>query len=295
MKVALIGPIAKDQITIDNKFFVQIGGIPYYAGVALQSLGAEEIALYVTCGSKDQEWVRENLDGLNVNFLPADHTLVSNIAYSSAKPDVRESFIEPYSNTIKTKLDLLASLEHFDWIILGPLFHDDIDFELFRSLRHKLLAMDNFGMFTYSESGKMVRRNPENLLQVLPFLKYLFLDREEAYFVSGCHDVARAGRFLQSKGVTNMIITDGSQGSHLFIGHKYYQVPAFAPRRIADTTGAGDTYMAAYLRATELFTDPFVRGRFAAMAATMSLENKGAFKSSVEEVENRLKEFIFDK
>lgn len=293
MKVALIGPIAKDQITIDSKFFVQIGGIPYYTGVALKSLGAEEVTLYATCGSKDQAWAKENLYGLNINFLPADHTLVSNIAYSSVKPDVRDSFIEPYSNTIKAEPDLLAALEHFDWIILGPLFHDDIDFELFRGLHHKLLAMDNFGMFTYSEGGKMIRRNPGNLLQVLPFLKYLFLDREEAYFVSGCRDVAMAGRFLQSKGVENMIITDGSQGSHLFIGHKYYQVPAFTPRHIADTTGAGDTYMAAYLRATELFTDPLVCGRFAAMAATMSLENKGAFRSSVEEVENRLKEFNF--
>ncbi|MFA5155406.1 MAG: PfkB family carbohydrate kinase [Patescibacteria group bacterium] len=288
MTAAILGPIAKDKVKIDGRLSVQIGGIPYYVGRALQALGAQEVAPYVACGVEDKDWVKENFSDLAVNFLPADHTLISNIAYSSNNPDVRDSFIEPYSNPIVATEELLAVLEHFDWIIFGPLFHDDIDFNLFKRLSHKLTAMDNFGMFTYSENGKMVRQNPENLHRVLPFLNYLFLDREEAYFVSGRNNIMEAARFLQAKGLKNLIITEGSLGSHLFIGHDYYRIPAFPPRQLADTTGAGDTYMAAFLRARELFEDPAEQGRFAAMAATMSLEGKGAFHGSVDEINDRL-------
>ncbi len=288
MKVAVLGPIAKDYVTIDGRRSIQIGGIPYYVALALQALGTEEVAPYVSCGPEDRNWVQDNFSGLNLKFLSARKTIESYISYSASDPDTRDSNIKSYPNTIEAETRLLQELEKFDHIILGPLFHDDISFELFERLKHKLLAMDNFGLFTYNENGRMIRKNPENLHRVLPFLNYLFLDKSEAFFASGYENIKEAGRFLQAKGLANMIITEGSQGSHLFVGPDYYKIPSFPPRQIADTTGAGDTYMAAFIRATELFDDPDEQGRFAAMVATMSLENKGAFRENLEKVLERL-------
>lgn len=288
MKVAVLGPIAKDFVKKDGKLTVQIGGIPYYVALAMKSLGTEEILPYVTCGKDDIDWVKKNFFGLAVKSLPAEKTLESYIEYSSDNPDVRKSDIKCYLNTIEPTSDLIQGLNEFDYIILGPLFHDNIPFALFQELKHKNLVLDNFGMFTYGENDKFIRKNPENLIQVLPFIKYLFLDKEESEFVSGKKGIKESAEFLQSHDLENMIITEGSKGSHVFLSDKYYRIPAYPPRQIADTTGAGDTYMAAFIRAQELFNKPEEQGKFAAMVATMSLENKGGFRGNLKEVMKRL-------
>jgi sugar/nucleoside kinase (ribokinase family) len=290
MKIAVLGPVTKDFITIDGKLSVQIGGIPYYVALALKNLGTETIVPFVTAGREDRGWVSENFGGLAVRQIDVEKTLESMIEYSSSNPDMRKSFIHCYPNTIEPAAKLLEELEGFDHIIFGPLFHDNTPFELFNKLKHKNLTYGNFGLFTYGEAGKFVKKNPENLIRVLPFLKYLFLDRGEAEFVSGQVGVKEPGNFFLSQGLANMIITEGSKGSHLFIGADYFKIPAFTPMRLVDTTGAGDTYLAAFIRATELFMEPEQQGRFAAMVATMSLEKGGAFDSNLTTVLNRLKE-----
>lgn len=290
MKIAILGPVTKDYIEIDGRRLEpQIGGIPYYIAVALQSLGAGEVAPYISCGQEDRDWVKENFPGLAVKLLPAGKTLESYIKYSSANPDIREHAISCYPNTIEATPNLVKELENYDYIIFGPLFHDNIPFDLFEKLKHKNLVLGNFGLFTYGENGQCICRHPENLIKVLPFLKYLFLDRNEAAYVSGQETIEGSARYLQEKGLSNIVITDGSQGSHLFLEQNYYQIPAFPPEVLADTTGAGDTYEAAFIRSLELFDKPEEQGRFAAMVATIGLEEKGAFRKNIEEVRSRLK------
>lgn len=288
MKIAVLGPIAKDGVKVDDNLSVQIGGIPYYVAVALKSLEVEKITPYITCGIEDNQWVRDNFSGLEVKCLPAEKTLEAKLEYSSANPDVRQHSIKCYPNTIEPESKLLAELAEYDYIILGPLFHDNISFDLFAKLKNKNLILGNFGMFTYGENDQLVRRNPENLIKVLPFLKYLFLDKSEAEFAAGKNNLEEAARYLQSQGLEKVIITEGSKGSHLFFGEKYYKIPAFKPLKLADPTGAGDTYLAAFVRALELFENPEEQGKFAAMVATMSLEEPGAFRKSSAEVIERL-------
>lgn len=288
MKVAVLGPIAKDCVKVDGKLSVQIGGIPYYIAMALQALGIEKVMPYVTCGLADESWVKDSFPGLNLRCLPAENTLESDLEYSSNNPDVRRHTIKAYNNTMPVDAGFIQELEDYDYIIFGPLFHDNIPFELFEKLKHKKLVLGNFGLFTYGENGQFVRKHPENLIKVLPFLEYLFLDRNEAEFVSNQASLSEAAVFLQSHGVANVIITEGSKGSHLFLGSSYYQIPAFSPINLCDPTGAGDTYLAAFIRAQELFSDPEEQGSFAAMVATMSLEYSGAFRGNINEVTNRL-------
>jgi sugar/nucleoside kinase (ribokinase family) len=159
---------------------------------------------------------------------------------------------------------------------------------MFRKLGHKKLVLGNFGMFSYAENGKFIWKNPENLIRILPYLDFLFLDKNESFFVSEKGVVQDAADFFRAHGLENLIITDGSKGSHIFVGKEYFKIPAFPPYRLVDTTGAGDTYEAAFIRATELFDDPEMWGRFAAMAATIKLEKRGAFDSSLDEVYKRL-------
>lgn len=290
MKIAVLGPIAKDFVTIDGRLSFKMGGIPYYTAVALKNLGVKDVAAFVTAGKADKKFIMRNFSGIKVKILPAAKTLESYIEYQSKNPDKRKSIINCYPNTIKPTANLLKKLNKFDYIILGPLFHDNIPYDLFYKLRHNNLIHGNFGMFTYGEGGRFVKKNPKNLVRVLPFLKYLFLDKGEAEFVSSRKGVKKAAEFFRKHGLLNFIITEGSKGSHIFIGKSYYKIPAFKPKKLVDATGAGDTYLASFIRAIELFNNPRQRGRFAAMAATMSLEGKGALNSSLNSVFKRLSE-----
>jgi nucleoside kinase len=288
MKIAVLGPITKDYVTIDGKTKLQIGGIPYYVALALKNLG-EEVIPYITFKKEDEKWVRENFNGLEIYPIYSKGTLESYIEYESANPDFRKAYIENYLNVIKPEDKLISELQNFNYIILAPLFHDNIPFELFEKLKNKNLILGNFGMFTYNENGKFIRKNPENLIRVLPFIKYLFLDNIEAAFVSGKNSIEESAKSLLEQGLPNLIITEGSKGSHVFVGGKYYKIPAFPPKKLVDTTGAGDTYMAAFIKALELFSNPQKQGEFAAMVATISLEKSGAFDGNLEEVLEGLK------
>lgn len=288
MKVAVLGPIAKDYITIDDKESVHIGSPVYYICTALKNLGVGEIDAYASYGKDDEAWVKERLKGINVHDFFAKKTLHGNLVYKSDNPDVRTHILFDYNNVIELTEELLAELEKFNYIIFGPLLSHHIPSEFYEKLKHKNLVYGNFGAFTYLEDGKKVCKHPENLIKILPYIKYLFLDNNEAMFASGKKTIKEAGEFFIKHGLENAAITEGSKGSHLFIGDKYFKILAFPPKKLVDPTGAGDTYLAAYIRAIELFKSHEERGRFAAMVATMSLERRGAFDGSLKEVLKRL-------
>ena len=288
MRIAILGPVCKDIITIDGAKSVQLGGIPYYTGLALYHLGKQDTVLYATYGKDDEEWVSGYLKNVNVRAIPVERSHESHSVYWSENPDVRENEIRYTRNTIEPTDELFRELETFDTIILAPLFHDDVPFEFFERLRHKNLVHGNFGLFTYGEEGQFIRKNPENLLRVLPYLDALFLDIHEGMYVSGKESVEDAAATLLSGGVETVALTDGSRGSYIFRESERFDIPAFPPHILADPTGAGDTYLAAYVRATELFGSIQRRGEFAAMVATISLEKPGAFDSNIEEVYGRL-------
>ena len=115
------------------------------------------------------------------------------------------------------------------------------------------------------------------VLTLLPYCRLTILDEAELEFISGREHLDEGAGVLLEAGTKTLMVTRGSRGSVLFTGSGDYEIPAFQPRDIVDPTGAGDSYLAGYLKAMELYDEPEQRGRFAAMTATISLESAGAF------------------
>ena len=289
MKVAVLGPVGKDYIKIDDNQELQLGGCSYYIANAFKNLGADVVP-FITFDKEQKDWVEGNFKGIKIEHIEVEGTLEFHAEYSSANPDTRTVKVKYHPNIIEPTKDLINKLEKFDYIVIVSLFYDNTPQELFFKLKHKKLVSGNFGMFSYPQGDKLVWQHPENLIEVLPYLKYLFLDINEAKFVSNKDNLKEVGKFFLDNGLENMIITDGSKGSHLFIKNDYYEIPAYPPKKIVDPTGAGDTYLAAYVRAIDLFNNPEQRGKFAAMTSTISLEKRGAFDASLQDVMDRLKD-----
>lgn len=74
---------------------------------------------------------------------------------------------------------------------------------------------------------------------------YLFTpNSKEAAAMSGSDNTMNAGRILQKKLQSNILITEGSHGMTLFEGNSVTHLPTKA-REVFDVTGAGDTVVAA--------------------------------------------------
>jgi sugar/nucleoside kinase (ribokinase family) len=288
MKIAVVGPVVKDKITVDGKTKIQIGGIAYYQARAFHQLGAQ-VSAFLTFGTQDKKWVEKKFEGIPIVHIPVQETQSFERTYAPRNPDVCLSVKISYAkNRFPVTKPLITKLKKFDWVLFGPLFEDNIPVALFERLRGKKLALGNFGIFSRAHRNELVYTNPNKVFKVSPLLSYFFIDKAEAQFLSGKKDVRSAGKFLIKKGLARLVITEGSKGSTLFEKNKMYKIPAYKPKRVADPTGAGDTYGAAFIRATKLFSNPVQQGKFAAMTASMKLENRGAFRGSLQKVLKRL-------
>jgi sugar/nucleoside kinase (ribokinase family) len=293
MKIAILGPVCKDSITVDETTNDQLGGIPYYTGTALSGLGAD-VTAYITYGAQDDKWVRDNFPGVAIRHIDAPGTLHFSRTYSSKNPDVCLSVkIDYFPNPIAPTTELLEELGRFDYIILSPLLHDNVSPEFFRALKQrtdKPIVHGNFGMFTYAINNEFVQKDPDQFMAAAPYVDHLFLDEKEVQFATSSASVGEAVHKLKALGVKEVVVTGGSRGSTLFTLNGEYAIPAYKPEVVADPTGAGDTYLAGYIAACQFYKEPLQRGKFAAMTATLSLEKRGAFSGSKEDVLKRLRE-----
>ncbi len=149
------------------------------------------------------------------------------------------------------------------------------------------------GYLRHLNDDKIVLKPWEGFKDFLKFIEVLFIDINESSIILGKqHSARETARKLATFGPKEVIITMGSNGSLIYSKKrdKNYRIPAIKPQKIQDPTGLGDTYMAAYA-ARKLETDnPQKCGLFASAAASLKLENKGAFKGDRASVCNKIKQ-----
>jgi sugar/nucleoside kinase (ribokinase family) len=282
-KVVIIGPVCRDKIILKDKTHNLTGSVLYYAGNALHALGMN--VTYFGSYGKDDSFPA--LKGKMVH-LPAQGTIVFVNEYPTDNPDERIQRAIIPDNIITA--DDVGELDAFDYVVFGPLFHNNIHSSLFEKLHKAKITtiLGAQGMIRYLDGEKIIWKNQENILTVLPFIDYLILDDKELEFLTQSRDLLESAKKLRSRGNKNLVVTHGSLGSTLFIKDKIYQIPAFPPRAVVDPTGAGDSYLAGFVKGLSLDGDLNDTGRFAAMTATMAIENKGPFDKTAGDVIQRL-------
>ncbi|MEK6963503.1 MAG: PfkB family carbohydrate kinase [Nanoarchaeota archaeon] len=287
MKVTVIGPICKDEIIMKGKSHFQSGGVTYYTGEALASLGVD-VTILGSFGDEKKDWL-SNWKCKKIVHIKKEDTIKFINVYPEKNPDIRIQKAHIAPNQIRIQDIQEETVNDANFIILGPLFHDNLDQALVEKLsKYAPLVLAPQGLIRYLDGEKIVWKNRENVLRLLPYIEYLFLNEEELRFISDQEGVQEGAAFLQKKGAKNVIATLGQRGSWLFLGHKEYKIKAFPSKELVDPTGAGDSYMAGFIQALSLFKDPIKQGEFAAMTATITIENKGPSNASQGEVIQRL-------
>ena len=170
-------------------------------------------------------------------------------------------------------------------LFVSPLLSLDDTAALFDALKARgiVLCADT----TRPKNGETLREASAALSR----LDYFFPNRQEAALLTGESDPDRAADALLGAGVKRVAIKLGSDGCLLKSRDERHLLPAFPGVTPVDTTGAGDTFAAAFIAAL-VEGRPFRDcGRFANAAASLCVESVGATGSWTRaEVEERMRE-----
>ena len=285
MKFCVIGPLSKDRIIITDIKHIEerAGGTAYYSSCALSNLGFD-VTLLAKMSEKDFR-LSENIKAKKTLINSEKTDIFINI-YPSRNSNEREqeifSVIDPFTK------DDIKSIKNFDFVHVGPLMSSDISEEILEVLKqnNKIIALDVQGMIRKREGNKVVNHSMDEK-RFLKYVDILKADASEATILTGEKDPESAAKEINSMGAKEILITFGSEGSLIYSGNKYYKIPAFRPVKAVDTTGCGDTYAAGYIAKRSESKNLEECGLFAAMCATMKIE-QGVLRSKKEEIEKKL-------
>lgn len=142
--------------------------------------------------------------------------------------------------------------------------------KLFRLLRDsgRTVCMD----VTKRKHGETIA----DLRALLSCVDILFANAEEAALLTGAADPAASARLLKEAGAACAVVKTGKDGCIVCTKELFLSVPAFPAARCVDTTGAGDTFAAAFLFAWSEGLPLTDCACFANAAASTAVEHTGA-------------------
>jgi ribokinase len=134
--------------------------------------------------------------------------------------------------------------------------------------------------------GKLVSWDPGRVLaglglgkvsDILECVDIALVNRIEARMLTGSDDYRRAARLILERGPRIVIVKLGSQGAYMLTESLEVSEPAYPVEKVVDTTGAGDTFAAAFLAAYLWGWNPRQALQLASMAAALKVARLGSY------------------
>ncbi len=172
---------------------------------------------------------------------------------------------------VKKVLKPAGRIISFASMFISPLIDINAMTALFRMIKEDtdaLLAVD----MTKAKNGEKL----EDLQELLPYIDYIFPNEEEISLLTGNPDPCVNAELLVNAGVSCAAIKCGNKGSIIRFGDHTYHIPVYHVEKCVDTTGAGDSFAAAFIWALSEGWTAFDCGCFASAAASCAVEQIGA-------------------
>lgn len=286
--ICCIGHITKDKIVTPNRTVYMAGGTSFYFSYAINQLPKDvTFSLVTAMDPTEKEPVEKMLKaGIDVSMNASRNTVFFENIYGENQNDRKQRVLakaDPFT---------IQQLEHVDAKVfhLGSLLADDFPTEVVEYLSHKgRVSIDVQGYLREVRDEKVYPIDWKEKLKVLKHTYYLKVNETEMETITGLKDAHEAAKLIHAWGVTEVIITLGSEGSLVYVDDKLYEIPAYPPHEVVDATGCGDTYSAGYLYRRLQGATPTEAGKFAAAMCTIKLEHNGPFNRSIEDVEKIIK------
>lgn len=286
--ICCIGHITKDKIVTPNRTVYMAGGTSFYFSYAINQLPKNvTFSLVTAMDPTEKEPVEKMLKaGIDVSMNASRNTVFFENIYGENQNERKQRVLakaDPFT---------IQQLEHVDAKVfhLGSLLADDFPTEVVEYLSSKgRVSIDVQGYLREVRDEKVYPIDWKEKLKVLKHTYYLKVNETEMETITGLKDAHEAAKLIHAWGVTEVIITLGSEGSLVYVDDKFYEIPAYPPHEVVDATGCGDTYSAGYLYKRLQGATPTEAGKFAAAMCTIKLEHNGPFNRSIEDVEKIIK------
>lgn len=286
--ICCIGHITKDKIVTPNRTVYMAGGTSFYFSYAINQLPKDvTFSLVTAMDPTEKEPVEKMLKaGIDVSMNASRNTVFFENIYGENQNERKQRVLakaDPFT---------IQQLEHIDAKVfhLGSLLADDFPTEVVEYLSSKgRVSIDVQGYLREVRDEKVYPIDWKEKLKVLKHTYYLKVNETEMETITGLKDAHEAAKLIHAWGVTEVIITLGSEGSLVYVDDKFYEIPAYPPHEVVDATGCGDTYSAGYLYKRLQGATPTEAGKFAAAMCTIKLEHNGPFNRSIDDVEKIIK------
>lgn len=281
--ICCIGHITKDKIVTPHRVVYMAGGTSFYFAYAINQLPNDVSFSLVTSMDPTETEPAEKMRqaGIDVTLNASRNTVFFENIYGENQNERKQRVLakaDPFT---------IEQLEHVDAKVyhLGSLLSDDFSNEVVEYLAKKgKVSIDVQGYLREVRDEKVYPIDWKDKLKVLKNTYYLKVNEIEMETITGLKDAHEAAKLLHSWGVTEVIITLGSEGSLIYVDDTFYEIPAYAPHEVVDATGCGDTYSAGYLYQRTLGATPTEAGKFAAAMCTIKLEHNGPFNRSINDI-----------
>lgn len=281
--ICCIGHITKDKIVTPHRVVYMAGGTSFYFAYAINQLPNDVSFSLITSMDPTETEPAEKMRqaGIDVTLNASRNTVFFENIYGENQNERKQRVLakaDPFT---------IEQLEHVDAKVyhLGSLLSDDFSNEVVEYLAKKgKVSIDVQGYLREVRDEKVYPIDWKDKLKVLKNTYYLKVNEIEMETITGLKDAHEAAKLLHSWGVTEVIITLGSEGSLIYVDDTFYEIPAYAPHEVVDATGCGDTYSAGYLYQRTLGATPTEAGKFAAAMCTIKLEHNGPFNRSIDDI-----------
>lgn len=271
MTLVVIGPVTEDLIIIGEDESRKVGGATYFQSFVFEEFCNDYLAI-VNCG--DESLVKDfpSKDKVRVILKEDTHFFINRYPFKDDL-DIRQQ-ASNFADIPILKSELEDILpEEIDAFVINPLNRFDFPRETIDYLKSfnvpVFMSIQGFLRVPGVEAnGKYAIKldNFDELSSLLDAVTSIFLDEDELGIIGGDFDV------------DEIVVTNGSNGSRI-IRDEEIKIDAVKCENVVDTTGCGDTYMAAYIAQKLLLKSSKNAGEFASLIASRKIENFGPYNS----------------
>lgn len=270
MTLVIIGPVTNDLVVIGEEKSHKVGGATYFQSFVFEKFYTDYFAI-VNCSDENLIADFPNLDKVKVilkkdtHFFINDYPDENNLDYRQQLSNFADIPI------LKSDLEEILQDVNVDGFVLNPLNRFDFPLETIEYLKSFdvpiFLSIQGFLRLPGDEVNgnyAIKLRDFTMLSDVLCGVNSIFLDESEASIIGLDFDV------------DEIVITNGSHGSRI-ISDGEIRIDAVKCEKVVDTTGCGDTFMAAYVSQRLKSESIMQSGKFASKIASEKIANFGHY------------------
>lgn len=269
MTLIVIGPVTNDLVVIGGKKSPKVGGATYFQSFVFEKFYNDYLAI-VNC--LDERLIDDFPDKNKVKVIKKDNThfFINEYPFED-NLDIRTQ-LSNFAQIPIISSDLENILpDNIDAFILNPLNRYDFPVETIDYLKSFnvpiFLSVQGFLRIPdeqVNENYTIKLSNFEELSYILSKVDAIFMDEEEKNIVGNLEYV------------DEIVITNGSRGSRI-ISDGEIRIDAVNCENVVDTTGCGDTYMAAYISQRLQSKSIKQSGDFASKIASEKINKMGPY------------------